>query len=88
MTDFHHALSEIKTSMPQKFDFKKQMSEVQNYQHLVDSLSGAGGDKQMITLCKSMQTGLKRKNWSQFRSAVWAYEGHIGKLQQEACTNQ
>jgi len=87
LSDFHGALTQIKSSMPAKFDFKKQRSELSNYEQLVTALVNAGGDKQMINLSKTMQTGLKTKNWPRFRSAVWAYEGHIGKLQQEACAS-
>lgn len=88
LTDFHSALAEVKTTMPAKFDFRKQRTELQNYEQMVQSLVAAGGDKQMVNLSKAMDQGLKRKSWPRFRSAVWAYEGHVNKLQQEACGGQ
>lgn len=85
LNEFQTALTTVKDSMPAKFDFKKQQSDLASYQQMVTALVQAGGDKDMVNLARTMDQGLKAKNWSKFRSAVWAYQGHIAKLQQQAC---
>ncbi len=86
--EFASALSTVKTGMPAKFDFRRQRQELAGYQQMVTALVQAGGDKQMIQLSRTMQMGLKQKNWPRFRSAVWAYEGHIASLHSSACGPQ
>jgi hypothetical protein len=74
--------------MPAKFDFRRQRQELSGYQQMVTALVQAGGDKQMVQLSRTMQMGLRQKNWPRFRSAVWAYEGHIASLHSSACASQ
>lgn len=85
LSEFATALTQLKDSMPAKFDFRKQKADLASYQQMVAALIEAGGDKQMISLTKTMQTGLKQKNWPKFRSAVWAYENHVGEVKQSLC---
>ncbi len=86
--EFASALSTVKSTMPAKFDFRRQRDDLATYQQMVTALVQAGGDKQMINLSRVMQTGLRQKNWPRFRSAVWAYEGHIAKLHSQTCAAQ
>lgn len=86
ITEFQTALVDVKNQMPAKFDFRKQKDDLEGYQGMVTALKEAGGDKQMITLAKTMDQGLKGRNWGRFRSAFWAYEGHVTKLQKSSCT--
>lgn len=85
LNEFQSALTTVKDTMPAKFNFKSQKTQLTGYQQLVTALMQAGGDKDMVNLARSMDQSLKAKNWSKFRSSVWAYEGHIAKLQQQAC---
>ncbi len=85
LTEFQSALVSLKTEMPPKFNFNTQKEDLVGYKDMVKALIQAGGDKQMVTLAKTMDQGLKGKNWGRFRSAVWSYEGHITKLQKSAC---
>ena len=86
--EFLSAIAQVKDSMPAKLDFRKQADEVANYKELVQALLQAGGDKQMVSLSKTMDQGLKTRNWSKFRSAMWAYAGHLNELQQQMCSSQ
>ena len=86
--EFQSAIAQVKDSMPAKFDFRKQADDLANYKELVKALLQAGGDKQMVSLSKTMDQGLKAKNWSKFRSAMWAYAGHLNELQQQMCSGQ
>lgn len=86
--EFASALATVKSSMPAKFDFRRQRQELSGYQQMVTALVQAGGDKQMVQLSRTMQMGLRQKNWPRFRSAVWAYEGHIASLHSSACASQ
>lgn len=86
--EFQSAIAQVKDSMPAKIDFRKQAEDVASYKELVKALLQAGGDKQMIALSKTMDQGLKAKNWSKFRSAMWAYAGHLTELQQQMCSGQ
>lgn len=87
LTEFQGALATVKDSMPAQFNFAKQSDELANYRTLVDALLQAGGDKQMVSISRIMDNGLKKKNWPRFRSSVWAYEGHISRLQKKTCGN-
>lgn len=84
--EFQSAIAQVKDSMPAKMDFRKQAADVATYRELVNALLQAGGDKQMVSLSKTMDQGLKTKNWSKFRSAMWAYSGHLNELQQQMCS--
>jgi hypothetical protein len=88
LSEFASALATVKSSMPAKFDFRRQRQELSGYQQMVTALVQAGGDKQMVQLSRTMQMGLRQKNWPRFRSAVWAYEGHIASLHSSACASQ
>lgn len=86
--EFQTAIAQVKDSMPAKFDFRKQADDLANYKELVKALLQAGGDKQMVALSKTMDQGLKAKNWPKFRSAMWGYAGHLNELQQQMCSGQ
>jgi hypothetical protein len=86
LTEFSQALTTVKTSMPAKFDFNRQKSEAANYRNMTNALLQAGGDAQMVQLSKQMDVSLKARNWPRFRSALWAYEGHIGELNKSYCS--
>lgn len=86
--EFATALSSVKSTMPAKFNFRRQRDDLEGYKQMVAALVEAGGDKQMINLARVMQNGLRQKNWPRFRSAVWAYEGHIAKLHSQTCAAQ
>lgn len=84
--EFQSAIAQVKDSMPAKMDFRRQAEDVAHYKELVQALLQAGGDKQMVSLSKTMDQGLRSKNWSKFRSAMWAYAGHLTELQQQMCS--
>ncbi len=86
--EFQSAIAQVKDSMPAKMDFRRQAADVATYKDLVSALLQAGGDKQMVSLSKTMDQGLRAKNWSKFRSAMWAYAGHLNELQQQMCSGQ
>ncbi len=87
LSEFEAALTSVKDSMPAKLDFRRQKADVQTYQDFVTALLQAGGDQQMVRLAKTMDQGLKARNWPRFRSAVWAYHNRVARIHREYCAN-
>lgn len=85
ITEFQTALTELKAAIPAKFDFRRQKDDLESYKGMVTALVEVGGDKQMVSLSRTMDQGLKTRNWGRFRSAFFSYEGYIGKLQKSTC---
>lgn len=86
LSEFEAALVSVKDSMPVKLDFRRQRDDVKSYQEFVAALLQAGGDQQMVKLAKTMDQGLKGRNWPRFRSAVWAYHNRVSKIHKDYCT--
>lgn len=85
--EFKTALASMRGQMPDKLNFARQRDEVASYREMVKALREVGGDKQMIQLTRTMDLGLKTRNWPKFRSAVWAYDDYIGDLKKATCGN-
>ncbi len=85
LSEFEAALLNVKDSMPMRLDFRRQRDEVKSYQEFVAALVQAGGDQQMVRLAKTMEQGLKGRNWPRFRSAVSAYYSRVSQIHAEYC---
>lgn len=83
--DFSMALGMLKDQLPDRFDFRRNKDDLKTYQEVVDALNEVGGDRTMKTLCRSMATGLKRKQWPVFKQSFVKYETHIGEIHQAQC---
>lgn len=88
LVEFQTAIGTVKDSMPAKLDFRRQPREAAEYKEVVKALTQAGGDKEMVSLTRKMDQSLKSRNWSKFRSSIWAYAEHLAELQQEMCGGQ
>lgn len=85
--EFKTALDTVRSSMPEKFNFARQREDLASYREMVKALREVGGDREMVQLTRTMDIGLKTRNWPKFRSAVWAYDDHIGELKKATCGN-
>jgi hypothetical protein len=86
LSEFESALVSVKDSMPAKLDFRRQQAEVKSYREFVAALLQAGGDQQMVRLARTMDQGLRGRNWPRFRSAVWAYHNRVSRIHKDYCT--
>jgi Caspase domain len=86
ITEFQSALATVREQMPPKINFYTQKDDVASYKDMVKALVEVGGDKPMVTYARTMDQGLKTRNWGRFRSAFMGYEGHITKLQKSTCS--
>ncbi|GAB4426186.1 MAG: hypothetical protein OHK0011_07650 [Turneriella sp.] len=86
ISEFDGALTTMKDAMPLKFDFRRQQSELTSYREFVAAILQAGGDQQMVRLAKTMDMGLKARNWPRFRSAFTAYHGRVSQIYKDYCT--
>ncbi len=83
--DFRAALTMLKDDLPEKIDFRRDKEDVQTYKDIVVALYDVGGDGEMKSLTRTMDRGLKRRQWPTFKQSFVKYEEHIGAIHQEQC---